>query len=466
MEFSFVVPAIRQRLGQDRHRMKVASAFRKYFKTSFYESQLVSENNWALYLRPDNAMKEAYGLEREVLCVVSEYEELEVRTLDSANDLIDRAGLRLEQDVFFLISSAKNAERLCDQYSKQHGRRIVFAPWVDIESAHETYPDELLRSFFFNRELFHQTTAVSVDGQFFGRDNVVTEILDNLRNGQNCGVFGLRKIGKTSVLERVRKMNAINRSKRLLVAYIDAQRPEINTASSAGVAFEIMNAFNSSWAQLHGQGPFEKGIRLQANVADASRQLGDFISRLIASSNQSVLLIIDELERILPSTVVHTHWKTEYLDLWRMLRATHQQVSGRLVFLMASTNPFFSEQAEFDDQDNPMYRFVKPYYLQFFEKIELTDMLSRLGRPMGIHFEEECFDIICREYGGHPFLSRQLCSHLSRYNAARPLQVSAKMMLAAKIKSQGQVHSDMNGILKIFRDYYPIEPDPVSRTVR
>lgn len=105
--------------------MKVASAFRKYFKTSFYESQLVSENNWALYLRPDNAMKEAYGLEREVLCVVSEYEELEVRTLDSANDLIDRAGLRLEQDVFFLISSAKNAERLCDQYSKQHGRRIV-----------------------------------------------------------------------------------------------------------------------------------------------------------------------------------------------------------------------------------------------------------------------------------------------------------------------------------------------------
>jgi len=353
MEFSFVVPAIRQRLGQDRHRMKVASAFRKYFKTSFYESQLVSENNWALYLRPDNAMKEAYGLEREVLCVVSEYEELEVRTLDSANDLIDRAGLRLEQDVFFLISSAKNAERLCDQYSKQHGRRIVFAPWVDIESAHETYPDELLRSFFFNRELFHQTTAVSVDGQFFGRDNVVTEILDNLRNGQNCGVFGLRKIGKTSVLERVRKMNAINRSKRLLVAYIDAQRPEINTASSAGVAFEIMNAFNSSWAQLHGQGPFEKGIRLQANVADASRQLGDFISRLIASSNQSVLLIIDELERILPSTVVHTHWKTEYLDLWRMLRATHQQVSGRLVFLMASTNPFFSSNCVVKRQFRP-----------------------------------------------------------------------------------------------------------------
>lgn len=143
--------------------------------------------------------------------------------------------------------------------------------------------------------------------------------------------------------------------------------------------------------------------------------------------------------------------------LWRFLRAESQTTKGKFSFLLASTNPYFVEEAAVGGEDNPLHRFVRPRYLPMFTPSERSDMLRRLGKPMGVSFDDGALALIHSEYGGHPFISRQFCSFVSRELPERPLVITELRTKKSIDRFHGQLRNDLDSILKVLSDYYPDE---------
>ena len=62
--------------------------------------------------------------------------------------------------------------------------------------------------------------------------------------------------------------------------------------------------------------------------------------------------------------------------------------------------------------DNPLYGQIKPEYIPGFNVPQAKQMIETLSSYMGISFDEDIYSYLVREFGGHPFLMRQACSHM------------------------------------------------------
>lgn len=71
---------------------------------------------------------------------------------------------------------------------------------------------------------------------------------------------------------------------------------------------------------------------------------------------------------------------------------------------------------------------VNPIYTTLFEYKDIKNMVSSIGGRLGISFEDEVYAKMMEDYGGHPFLIRQVCSRinsdLNAEHVERPTVVS------------------------------------------
>lgn len=433
--------------------------FSKHFRTNFLKTESARSGSpftyTYLFLHPTKELTERLGIKREVLCFSDDATSVDGRQFSYIDEILAKDSNRLVDDVVFLVSEGRNLRDVADEYMERTGRKIVSCSWRDIQGAGDDYAYELLREFLYNRDFFDVSDPVSSDGQFFARFKLVDSIFDSLASGQSTGIFGLRKIGKTSVIDRLIIRNGTGRKFR--IAHIDAQSPLIYSNTPGGVALEICRSFNNLWGREH-QAPFRKDIPKEADLLNATRYFTEFIKNL-AGQGKPLLVIIDELERILPNKALSSPWNTGYIDLWRLLRAVSQELRGKFVFLVASTSPYFIEAAKVTSEDNPIYRFIKPQYLSMFNKADLGDMLTKLGKPMGITFSLDAIDKIHEYFGGHPFLSRQLCSAIAADLPMRPLHVERSNVERTIQHHAAGFKDDLDAILKVFSDFYPDEFD-------
>jgi hypothetical protein len=441
----------------DPRRIAVPKAFCKYFLSTRSDDESGLENvkspNWYILLKPTQSIVDLFGINKEILCLVSDYPDVQVRTFDYADKMLGFYGHRVTDDAFILISAARDVAAFCRDYLNRTGRTVILSTWDEVLAADEDFAIRLLRNHLFSRDVFDQKSPVSNDFQFFARNKTVDEIIDDLKNGQNAGIFGLRKTGKTSVLQRVLAKHSTQNE--FVDVFVDAESPTFSEGTAASVALELARRFDRELRKITNK-PRPDKIPDQASL-DIAGPILERVIEDIVGQRRLALLVIDELERILPHAQRPSGWDREYLKLWRLLRALSQSLSGRFVFLVASTNPYFVEEPIFQDEDNPLYAFVKATYLGLFTYPQLSDMLSTLGRRMGINFDSKALEILFDEYGGHPYLSRRLCSFIAATHPERPLTVTSAMMQTDIGAFFEQIVVDHRGILQVFKEYYPDE---------
>jgi hypothetical protein len=284
-------------LRHDKNLYRAAEIFGSSFRTNYANSESARPDNafGVLFLSPNGDISQRFNINREVLFFADESTAFTSRAFDSIAKILEENKLRLMQDIVFVASQDPRAPKLCAEYLEQTGTKIIYCSFAEIQSAGEDFAAELLRRFLYSRDLFDIRDPVSSDEQFFVRYKLVDDLYDALLQGHSSGVFGLRKIGKTSVLKRLRLKNEWSRT--FHIAYLDAQYPTIYGNDPAGVAYEIAREFNRSFAQTHNR-PFQREIPSGGTLLDASRFLTDFSGRLISSAGKPLLVIIDELEHI------------------------------------------------------------------------------------------------------------------------------------------------------------------------
>src|SRR5206468_1115326 len=100
--------------------------------------------------------------------------------------------------------------------------------------------------------------------------------------------------------------------------------------------------------------------------------------------------------------------------------------------MVVGVNPRLAEQTSIADRDNPLFSLLAKVFLPPFSETEVKEMISTLGRYMGLRFEAPTYDYLRVRYGGHPMLIRLACSWthkiLASQNKARPIRVSVDFL--------------------------------------
>jgi hypothetical protein len=176
---------------------------------------------------------------------------------------------------------------------------------------------------------------------------------------------------------------------------------------------------------------------------------------------QPILLIFDEIERITFNTAVLDHWQKglDFILFWGSLKATFNALDRVFSYMIVGTNPACIEAPKIQQYDNPIFESVTVDYLERFDVDQTRDMVEKLGNFLGVTFDDVIYGKLVEDYGGHPFLMRQVCSLMYQANKGKiPIKVDRAMYLKAKKEfAQDKGIKYISMILAVLTEFYKDE---------
>lgn len=413
---------------------------------------------------------DTYGLYKKILarCFLQDansWEMINAFRREWQNQVIDDPDLNLDISFAILedVTPLRNALYRILADSKD---AIVPLDKRILSSDHPTVAcQDQLSNWLSRRDLYAEHFPVS-GRQFFGREVEIQGLMRSISEGRNIGIFGLRKVGKTSVLYQIR-----DKAKRDLIAYIDLQSFPPGVHSTSYLYWIIAS---NIYKQAHKKYPEiceDLDLRLgsassydylhqpqKRNASLFDKEIKIILRRLAhIVPDAKIVILIDELERMLPTGGKKGF--PGFADFFAHIRGLAQQERGRLVSGIAAANPLVSEKARWGNADNPVFRYYQELYLPLLAKPDCKQMITELGRRMAVSYTDESLEFIYDQTGGHPFLVRLFCSHVLAKSPQRPIQVNREMLFDSVdtfIFDQG---STFREILERLEKDFPLEYD-------
>jgi len=324
---------------------------------------------------------------------------------------------------------------------------------------------EILGEYLGRRNLYDSTHPVS-GRRFFGRERLLLELTDQVKMGHFLGIYGLRKMGKTSLVFQLRDEKLINEA----VAYVDLQASAaLEEKNCAPLYYELERDL---YQRLKGkENPLGDILRLgkigrftDLNLSDQSRagtifgeDMKDLLDALQTNGSglKRLVIVLDELERILPLSEQRP--VEGYIEFFGKLRGLAQMYPGLIASVVVAANASISERGYWEGRDNPVFALYKRIFLPPFSEAECKQMIETLGKGMSVYWEEAAIQAIYRETGGHPFLTRVLCSKIVKENIDRPITVTANMVEAQISPFIGSEGDKLEQITELLHTNFPKE---------
>jgi hypothetical protein len=411
-----------------------------------------------ILIKPADHIQHAFNLERELVCVFSAFDDIHPRTLDAISKAQNQFPfLRVDRICSLVVSKdLKVADKLKSILQNDTEAQIVI-PFTYSELQRPN-PDSYffrnrLRSYFYTRDLFASESPLKTDLFFFGRTDLIHQLVDRHRSDQVSALFGLRKAGKTSVIygvHRALKGHGHNS------VFIDCQTP----------AFHQRRWYQALWYVLNEtKRACKPDIRLCLEAEFTQEKAADLFEKYFmkiheAVDKKSILLTFDEIENASPGLSPSNHWckDNDFILFWQTLRSLFQRKKGVFSYLIVGTNPSSNEQPKIAGIDNPIFAQFPKEYIPRFSSAHTRDMVRRLGKLMGLNFDEYVYGQLTEDFGGHPYLIRHVCSVIHRIaDPHRPVEVGKALYEKARKQfiREGRRYFEM--ILIVLKQHYPDE---------
>ncbi|GJM78704.1 hypothetical protein HMSSN139_12000 [Paenibacillus sp. HMSSN-139] len=106
-------------------------------------------------------------------------------------------------------------------------------------------------------------------------------------------------------------------------------------------------------------------------------------------------------------------------------------------------------------KDNPIFDQVPYTYIPGFDVPDTREMVRKLGRIMGLKFDEIIYGKLTEDFGGHPFLIRHICSVINRITSStRPSYIDKTIYEKAKALFKNESGNYIEMILEVLEQYY------------
>ena len=413
-------------------------------------------------MKPISRFSEMFNLNREIICVFSPYTNFEPRTLDAFGAALKQyQGLRCETICQIVISGDPNAEEKIDDLLKSDPEQPIVVPFTYEELA--KCPDEhFIRNrfakHFYTRDLFGFLSPLRKDLYFYGRSELIQQICNGHRLGEHTGLFGLRKSGKTSIIYAIERHLKISDDKFIS---IDCENPSIHKLRWNELLHKILTIFKNE---------YDQNIHVPHISKFTEKKAGDLFAESMneihnSFEEKSILIIFDEIERISPVTGSSKHWSDgeDFIYFWQTLRAFYQRNQDVFTYLLVGTNPSCVEASILNGHENPLFRSVPSTYVPPFDVVQVREMVRKLGRYIGLKFEESIYGMLTNDFGGHPFLIRQFCSAVHREcKGQRPITIDKPLYEKVKKQFSSDILEYLEMMVLVLKQWYKDEYDVLT----
>ena len=417
-----------------------------------------SEYRYCL-VKPTDFFSEQFNLKREIVVIFAEYEHFEPRTFDAISEVYKRnqQHFRIDRICSLIISKDDGVEEEIHHILKNDTEMQVVIPfrYSELQGGDcKTLIVKRFREYFYERDLFAFESPLKKDIYFFGRREYVHELISRHNSGENSGVFGLRRSGKTSVLQAIERAAQFTET---VCVFVDCQ--DLYHYSWNIALFTIISLVNNKMGSL---------IDINKNVYtedEANSQFALDLEEIIDKSKKDLLLLFDEIEQITPKLGMKENWRDgdDFVKFWQTIRSNFHKWGNRFTFILAGTNPSAIEQISINKHDNPLYNQLKAEsYLPPFKVSDTKDMVNKLGGYMGMIFDDVVCAKLTQDFGGHPYLMRHFCSTINQYinenKLSKPITISLAIYnKVMPIFVEKSADNYCRFILKVLEDYYPEE---------
>ena len=456
---------------------KAINELSKFGLISFSRDQTFKSSKFSIhFFKPVKKLKELYNLGDEILvvCGNNSMTMFKSRVKDFIDYILystEEYKNRLDKVSCFVIDYNKDISEIIgnDRIENPSSRLIVPFSYAEMIAG---LTDEILqarlRSVLYERDLFGLNSPLQDDVLFFGKQRsvLIADLYGKYRQGEHGGLFGLRRIGKTSILNLLR--NRIDKAGGE-VAYFDCTKYHFQKWNSFlhQIIIDIANRYKNINEELRIALPQDFELPLDAsryNETEAPISFeNDLLSLYRALNNKRILLIFDEIEAIGFSTSPSLHWKeqNDALYFWQAMRSVFQTHPYLMSFIITGVNPKIIELSKINEFDNPIFNALTAHYISLFDYDDVKTMVSSIGRYVGLHFEEEIYTRLVDDYGGHPFLIRQVCSQMNKEilenHEERPFIISKYRYEKHSEDYQAQMTGVIEQILGVLQEHYPNE---------
>jgi len=294
--------------------------------------------------------------------------------------------------------------------------RFVFLPIEEllIKESIALKQERQTFSFYINKHLGKDFNPYDVRGpvsdavSFFGRASLIDELLNMLKLGQNLGLFGLHKMGKSSVLLKLQKIA------KFPVAYIYLRH--IYLRQDDGLE-RIFSAIIAAWAtDARIKYPdFECPIPSFQDKQDARIVFEAYTKKLLSvlehyTDAPSLAIFLDEIGNIIPYKDEDETTLQLYVNLMDTIRGLQHETNG-ISLLIAGVHPTVARRNYlWENQKNPMHQVISERFLSPLDRDDCIHMIRSLGQQIDLTYTDECMEYIVQMSGAHPFLARQICN--------------------------------------------------------
>lgn len=426
------------------------------------------------FYKPTNEIRNMYSLGNEVLVVscADGMNDFKSRTKDFIDYMLvtnTEFKNRLDKVTCLLIDGNSEVVEIIKRDRVENPDSRLIVPFCFSELANGISEEEFnnrMREFLYEKDLFGIAVPLCDDTLFYGKDrtDIISELFARYKHGEEGGLFGLRRIGKTSILYLLKKRIVASDG---IAAYIDC---------SSGHHYRwneflkyIVEHIIAEYSEDEGGkrvlclDDFDLSDKRYCEKAASQSFSEDILFIYHKRGETRLLLILDEIESIGFSTSPSKWWGKELdaLYFWQAIRSLIQMHNECLAFVVAGVNPMCVEMQTIGDYDNPIFGMLNSIYVSLFDYDDIKIMITDIGARLGLKFEDAVFAKMMEDYGGHPFLIRQVCSRINNEllakNVERPTTVTRYSYIIKAYEYRQGMTSIIEQILGVIEKYYPNE---------
>lgn len=439
----------------DTIRAEMSEAFSGVFKINS-DSSMTREKGYygVCYAMPSAKVRAALSVDRELLILITTFSDQQTRTIQTARDIIEESNGRLDSSTFIVIHRDPRGNNKLKKWGRE--QRVAVLPLF----YENTLPsgDDVLKALayeLYSFDVFDVTGPVADDLQFYGRREEARDLAKKLQTGQIRSCFGIRKIGKTSVLHRV--VQEVRESYDCSTFLVDAESDAVFNLTAAALINSLAASLERAEAERDDKLIF---VADSVSLDTASERLRSAVER----HQRQILFAFDEIDYLTPTSPTARHWSKEFNPFWRNIRSVYQASAVRkkhLSLLISGVSSKWFSVESIEGVENAALSFVPEEYLSPLPRGAAGAMIRRLGRTAGLIFNDEVASDIARTCADMPFWIRKACSfiHSKVDIGLRPFELQAALVrdyLQDFVASDGAAMSEV-ALSHLFRVFPEIK---------
>lgn len=389
-------------------------------------------------VKPTKNIKSALSVTREILTVITDFTDLQARTIALVKNLLSKYHGRFEQSLTIIIHKDSRGSSKLKIWGAENGITIIQINYFELESNDIR---SIINEELYSQDPFDITGPVSKETEFFGRREEAIAFARKIQTGNISSLLGIRKTGKTSLINRV--TDECEQKHNDSIIFIDCSRDDIWSLDS-----------NKLLKTLYINIKDTSNHKNKYNLIKSTRDyqpitIEDFIT-IVDQFDSHIILIFDEFDYISPSSPTNSAtWKVQFNNFWRQMRVIFQETRRRksnFSIVLCGVSSKWFRVSEIESVENAAVALIPDEYIRPLQEGAVVSMVKKLGNRCGLTFDNESLNLIYKETSGIPSWTRKFCSYINRRVAlnAKPLRVNlsfATQMLKDYVAREGISYS-------------------------